>query len=259
MKDHMHAADTYSLLGTMSIKPRLVEIIGSMTEAQCHCLFNKLQEILPADQRRYPRTPCSIPVDYTTRNGLFEGFIKDISKGGVFIETRANLDVGETIKLTFSSPTQSNQIKIAGRVVRKNMLGAGVEFIKATQLSEETSWIDCRRSTAVTNQERRVDPRVDLQCPVYIEGIRDPKTITDLSMGGVFIECDSASRNKFRSGQLVRLTIKLPTEDEMIQVAAQVVNFSDRGLHCQFAHLDRKTEDAIRHCFGVTKHTIPIK
>jgi len=252
-------ADTFELTENKSIKPRLVELINSMTEDQCQRLFQKLQTIIPKDQRGHHRAACSIPVDYTTQKGSFSGFVKDISKGGVFIETRAHLDVGEKIKLTFSSLTQPNSIRIVGRIVRKNMLGAGVEFEKTTEVTEKSTWIDCRRNMAEISKEQRVDPRVDLQCPVYIEGIRDQKTITDLSIGGVFVECDSASRNKFRTGQLIRLTIKLPTEDDMIQVPAEVVSYSDRGMHCQFAPLDRRTEDAIYGCFSVAKHTIPIK
>jgi len=243
-----------------SIKPRLLEIINSMTEDQCQKLFQKLKAIVPEDQRKHARNACSIPVNYAAQSALFAGFIKDISKGGVFIETHADLDVGEKIKLTFSSPSQPNPVKVAGEVVRKNILGFGVQFQKATEIAiRDSTWIDCRRNTAETSKERRVVPRVDFQCPVFIEGVRGQKTITDLGMGGVFIECDGASRGRFRPGQPIKLNIKLPTEDDMTQVQVDVVNFSDRGIHCQFSHLDRRAEDALMRCFNVAKHTIPIR
>jgi Tfp pilus assembly protein PilZ len=241
------------------IKPRLLEFIGGLSEEQCKKIFQNLQTVTSKDQRGHPRIACSIPVDYDTKNGPYAGFIKDISKGGVFIETRAQLDVGEEIKMTFSSPSQKKPIKFAGRVVRKNMLGVSVRFEKTTEVVDKSTWIDCRRTVTETSEERRMDPRVDLQCPVYIEGIREVKTITDLSLGGVFVECDAVSRNRFRTGQLITLNMKLPTESDMIRVKAQVVGNNDRGLHCQFAHLGRETAHAIHHCFHLAKHVIPIK
>jgi Tfp pilus assembly protein PilZ len=243
----------------LSIKPRLWELIQGLPEEQAKKLFNKLQAFVPKNQRKHPRVACDMPVDYTSQKGSFAGFIKDISKGGVFIETGADIDIGEKIKMVFSAPNQPKPIKVAGRVVRKNILGVGIKIEKTKEMADQSTWLDCRRNMAETSKERRLDPRVDLQCPVYIDGIRDAKTITDLSIGGVFIECDSVSRNKFRIGQLITLDIKLPTENDMLPVKAQVVNYNDRGMHCKFAHLGRKTEDAIFSCFNMTKHTIPIK
>ncbi len=96
-------------------------------------------------------------------------------------------------------------------------------------------------------KERRLVPRVDVQWPVYIEGIPGQQTITDLGTGGAFVECDSACRDNFSTGEMIRLTIKPSNEDDMILVQAQIVNFSDRGMHCSFAHLDRRTADTIHH------------
>jgi hypothetical protein len=102
-----------------------------------------------------------------------------------------------------------------------------------------------------TSKERRSVPRVNVQWPVYIEGIPGQQTITDLSIGGAFIECDSACRNKFRRGELIRLDIKLFTYDDVFQVPAQIVHISNRGMHCQFRHLDRRTVFAIYYCLNM--------
>ena len=99
-------------------------------------------------------------------------------------------------------------------------------------------------------KERRFVPPVDVQWPVYVEGIPGQKTITDLSIVGAFVECDSACRDKFSPGELIRLTIKPSNEDDMIEVKAQIVNFSDRGMHCKFAHLDPRTACAIEYCLN---------
>lgn len=242
-----------------SIKPRLLELIEELPEEYCRTLFQKVQATMPKDLREHPRVGCFIPVDYTRQGCSFEGFIKDISKGGVFIETRAHQNVGDKIKLTFSSPKRPKPITVTGRIVRENILGVGVEFEKAKEVTVESTWVGCRRNTAETIEERRFAPRVDLQCPAYIEGIREEKSVTDFSLGGFFVECDAISRNKFRIGQLITLNIKLPTEDDLIQVRAQLINYSDRGMHCRFAHLGHRTEYAIHRCFNMAKHAVPIK
>ena len=216
-------------------------------------------KVTSKDQRKHPRAACEIPVGYATEEGAFDGFIKDISRCGLFIETRAEIDVGESINMTFCSPRQNKTVKIAGRVIRKNNLGVGVEFKKAKTVVDQNSWIDCRRVETNFDEERRTNPRVDLHCPVFVGDIRDQKTVTDLSTGGVFVECDPATRNRYRVGRPVKLSIKLPTEDDFISVPARVTNHNDRGMHCQFGQMDRRAEDAIYYCFNMAKHTIPIK
>ena len=86
-----------------SVKPRLIELINSMSEHQCDVLLRQLEDLKPQDRRTHPRRSCSMPVDCATGDQSFKGFIKDISTGGVFIETHGDLTVGKDITLTFSS------------------------------------------------------------------------------------------------------------------------------------------------------------
>ena len=242
-----------------SIKPQLFALIEGLSEQKCREIYEQLQAVLSKDQRKHPRAACDIPVNYATDGGLFEGLIKNISRCGVFIETRVEMGIGEAINMTFASPGRTKSIKIAGKVVRKDSHGVGVEFDAAKEGANESTWFDCRRSEGEIAEDRRLTPRVDLSCPVYLEGIHGPQTITDLSIGGVFVECDEATRHAFPVGQLITLAMKLPTEEEMVEVKARVVKHNERGMHCRFEALEGKTEDAIYYCFNLTKHTIPIK
>jgi Tfp pilus assembly protein PilZ len=64
--------------------------------------------------------------------------MQDLSKGGVYIETREPLKVGEMVSLTFTVPNSSNHFKMAGRVVRFDDKGVGVEFdTKLSQYQEQ--------------------------------------------------------------------------------------------------------------------------
>jgi hypothetical protein len=56
----------------------------------------------------------------------------------------------------------------------------------------------------------------------------------------------------------LRLLIKLPAEDDLIKVNAQIVSVTERGIGCKFIDLSRKCEGAIQQTFVLAKHTLPI-
>jgi Tfp pilus assembly protein PilZ len=72
-------------------------------------------------------------VDYSTPKRAYRDFIHDLSKSGLFIETREPFKIGESISLTFTMPGSANHFKISGQIVRTEQSGIGVKFI--TQLS----------------------------------------------------------------------------------------------------------------------------
>ncbi len=128
------------------------------------------------------------------------------------------------------------------------------------QLAPETrwSWIDVRRRIEEVSDEKRKTPRIEFHCPVLIEGFQGEKRITDLSLGGVFVECEDATKRTLQTGQALRLLMRLPTQAEPITVKVQVANVRERGIGCKFVELSRNNEEAIEHCFNVFKHTLPI-
>ncbi len=79
--------------------------------------------------RKHPRKTSLIAADCSTHDVCFINFIKDISNGGVFIETNAPFYVNQEIKLTFSLPEVKDNIVVGGEVVRVDQHGIGVKFI----------------------------------------------------------------------------------------------------------------------------------
>ena len=79
------------------------------------------------EKRRNPRIPCFVAVEYVSQGRAFTEFIKDTSKGGMFIETCEAFMIGETLSLTYSPPDKKRPIKILGEVVRKSPKGIGVK------------------------------------------------------------------------------------------------------------------------------------
>ncbi len=123
---------------------------------------------------------------------------------------------------------------------------------------EDRSWIDLRRRIEDVGDEKRGAPRVEFHCPVKIEGFKGEKRITDLSLGGLFIECENTLRRRLYEHQSLLLFMKLPTHDEALTVRARVATIGDRGIGCKFVNLNQKNKRAIKHCFDIFKHTLPI-
>ncbi len=117
--------------------------------------------------------------------------------------------------------------------------------------------VDTRREHINVKAERRAYPRLDFTCSAKIIGIKDPVTITDISLGGFFFELKLAS--KLRMGQIANVALNLPTEREPLILKARMINQTDRGVGCAFVDLTPTQRNAIHNCFETFKDTMPIK
>ena len=116
---------------------------------------------------------------------------------------------------------------------------------------------DLRSEKKNVEQERRKDQRLEFHCDAVVLGLDGIKTITDISLGGILIECKELDRIKM--GQTVVINVKLPTEPKTMRFKAKVVNKTQRGIGCQFLSLEESQKDAICLCFEYFKDTLPAK
>ena len=66
--------------------------------------------------------------DCRTMENDFQAPINNISSGGVFIDTRQRLFVGQEIALKFDFPNTRKTIMANGEIVRTSFDGAGIRF-----------------------------------------------------------------------------------------------------------------------------------
>ena len=100
----------------------LLELLGDWR------ILSLLETSKLADQRQYSRKPCSMAVNCATQDRVFKDFIRNISTGGAFIETRAPLSVGQEVTVTFLSPNDKEPIKVSGEIVRCDSQGIALKF-----------------------------------------------------------------------------------------------------------------------------------
>ncbi len=87
--------------------------------------------------RRADRLQHELLVAYRTVDGFITDWAVNISRGGIFINTRNPLAVGTTVRLIISLPDTAFPFDLSGRVMRVNEFdnpsnqvpGMGIEFI----------------------------------------------------------------------------------------------------------------------------------
>ena len=111
-----------------NVTARLIQLIKNLSPKQQQTLLSMLEDWEHTNRREHLRKPCVIAVDYADEERAFRDFIKNISTGGVFIETDSRFSVGRELTLTFSSSNYERPIKITGKIVRSGRQGIGVRF-----------------------------------------------------------------------------------------------------------------------------------
>jgi CheY-like chemotaxis protein len=89
------------------------------------------------DQRQHPRFSCHAKVDFDINDWSYEGVIKNISMGGLFIETRHPITVGNEIMLELTSLNKNRHCNVKGKVVRRDTKGIGVQFHELSMYQQQ--------------------------------------------------------------------------------------------------------------------------
>ncbi len=83
------------------------------------------------ERRKFPRFPCALALTHSTFDRVLSSMgdsIRNISAGGMFINTKENFFIGETVTLSFSLPRFGSFINLASEVVRVCPDGVAVQF-----------------------------------------------------------------------------------------------------------------------------------
>jgi hypothetical protein len=114
---------------------------------------------------------------------------------------------------------------------------------------------DLRSDTMEVEKERRKNERLEFHCEAAVMGIQDVLTITDISMGGIFIEAHIPEN--IDVGKMLTISARLPSEREIIRFKAKIMRKAKRGIGCQFVELNDQKRNAICMCFELFRDTLP--
>jgi len=102
-------------------------------EAQSRTGYGDVGETAPEPSRgpalrRFVRHRVRMEVEVHDLKSLFQLVSRDVSAGGIYLETTENVPIGTQVELAMSHPISRETMALAGRVVRRDADGVGVEF-----------------------------------------------------------------------------------------------------------------------------------
>ncbi len=115
------------------IRARLISLIDNMSVTERRDLLNMLEDLSDGFRRNHPRKACDLAVDCVSSDRVFKDFMRNISVGGTFIETRIPFSMGEEMTMTFAPANSEDRIKVTGEIVWTGRLGIGVKFETANK------------------------------------------------------------------------------------------------------------------------------
>jgi len=84
------------------------------------------------DARVYARVPCSEETHFAANRELFQGTIKNVSEGGIYVQTRQRFKVGQEVVVAGPFGDNRQDVKRYGKVVWHDAKGIAVQFIRKT-------------------------------------------------------------------------------------------------------------------------------
>ena len=85
------------------------------------------QPIQYHERRKDIRHSCQKEADVFIGARRYPGYIRNESKGGVFVETRGSFLAGDDVMVVYESPLGID-LKRAGKVVKVDLGGIGIKF-----------------------------------------------------------------------------------------------------------------------------------
>ena len=107
---------------------RLSHFVNNLTIDEVRVLARLLKNWQKRDQRRHPRTPCSIITEYMVENQIHKDLMKNISLGGAFIESPRTFPVDLVVSQSFFFPNFEIPIRSNSKIVWTDPRGFGVQF-----------------------------------------------------------------------------------------------------------------------------------
>jgi hypothetical protein len=107
---------------------RLLQRVAEMSLEEQRALLEMLEATTGAEKRELPRRTSGLVVNYSDAWRSYQDLARDISAGGMFIETSEHFAVGDRIRISFRIPQVAIPIRLCGKIVRTSPTGIGVQF-----------------------------------------------------------------------------------------------------------------------------------
>jgi hypothetical protein len=91
---------------------------------------------LSMSQRKAPRSPCLVAVEYDPRGMTCRNNLRNISLTGAYVESADPVSVGQEVQISLNVPHLKQSCDLTGVVVRTDDMGMGIKFKLLTPVQQ---------------------------------------------------------------------------------------------------------------------------
>jgi Tfp pilus assembly protein PilZ len=120
-----------SWFGPNQVNDSLFELISHLSDAERQKLLESLDKWYQSkitEKRKHPRRRILRYVDCSGYHCKFSDFMRNISAGGLFIETKTPVYIDQELAMNFTLPDVGEPFNVTGKVVWANPKGIGVKL-----------------------------------------------------------------------------------------------------------------------------------
>ena len=117
--------------------------------------------------------------------------------------------------------------------------------------------VNFKRNHLPVSVELRKNPRIEFHMGISIMGMNIDASILDFSLSGFYIQVDCT--DYFSTGQMLRIGLKFPGEDNMSVIKVNIVRIEKHGIGCEFIDIDSATQNMLERNFEIFSCTFPIQ
>lgn len=118
------------------IRSLIFERVKGLSAERASQILKYLDKRPKSDRRQYDRKDLFRTIEYSVDGRYYNDFIKNISEGGLFIETFKTFSVGQEPIMIYTAPASQKPLKIHGEIIRSQTNGVGVKFKIKSQVQE---------------------------------------------------------------------------------------------------------------------------
>ena len=115
------------------VRSRLMQMIDSMSVKDQVELLNHLERAQDIEKRQHKRTAVKQTVYYAVEDRAYRDALRDLSAGGVYIQTEHSFFIGQEILISIKLLRNGLSIQIPGEIAWKDDNGIGVRFTESIQ------------------------------------------------------------------------------------------------------------------------------
>ena len=107
---------------------RFFLMINQLSETDLLKFMSRYEQKQLALLRESPRVLCNLTLDLGAKGRAINCFARDISAGGLYVESCETFSIGQSVSICFSLGDEPLALKLKGRVIRQEQDGVGIKY-----------------------------------------------------------------------------------------------------------------------------------